>query len=135
MICLFFSNFGYMHPWRGPPRAGPSRTSPPPPLSRLQPPCPLFDPIFFGKEVANSNLIHLSKTRTLNLNSRLCAPVIGGRTILPMPLHQYGCGQDIATNVFPPNEGPPVSLDYQIKVNKSLIRRNFFSKQIKRIAS
>jgi hypothetical protein len=126
MICLFFSNFGYMHPWRGPPRAGPSRTSPPPPLSRLQPPCPLFDPIFFGKEVANSNLNHLSKTSILPLNSKFRTPVIGGRTILPMPLHQYGCGRGIATNSSPPNEGPPVSSDYQRKVNRVLTRQKFF---------
>jgi hypothetical protein len=124
------SDFGHTHPWWGPPRQAPAAVSPPPPLTRLQPPCPLFDPIFFGKEVANSNLIHLSKTRTLHLLTRLHAPVIGGRTILPMPLHQYGCGRGIATNSSPPNEGPPVSLDYQTKVNRVLIRRNFFKSRI-----
>jgi hypothetical protein len=37
----------------------------------------------------------------------------------------YGCGQGIATNAFPPNEGPPVSLDYQTKVNRVLIGGEF----------
>jgi hypothetical protein len=120
------SDFGHTHPWWGPPRQAPAAVSPPPPLSRLQPPCPLFDPIFFGKEVANSNLNHLSKTDTLPLNSKFRTPVIGGRTILPMPLHQYGCGRGIATNSSPPNEGPPVSLDYQTKVNRVLTGISFF---------
>ena len=42
----------------------------------------------------------------------------------------YGCGRGIATNSSPPNEGPPVSLDYQTKVNKSLMRKKNLKKQI-----
>ena len=121
MLCE--PSFGHMPPWWGPPsRPRPQR--PPLHLSRdRQPPCPLVDPIFLGKEVESSNLICLSKTDTLPLNSKFCEPVVGGRTILPMPLHQYGCGQGIATNAFPPNEGPPLSLLYQTKVNKGLKRK------------
>ena len=75
-----------------------------------QPPCPLFEPHFWGKEVANPKLISLDKTSTLYLNSKHCIPVVGEGTILPMTLHWYGCGQEIATNLFPPNEDPQLSL-------------------------
>jgi hypothetical protein len=81
--------------------------SSPPPHTKHTAPLFSIQPNFFGQRRDNLNLNVLDKTDTLNPNSKFNVPIMGGRTILPMLLHQYGCGQDIATNIFPPIEDSP----------------------------
>lgn len=90
-----------------PSRARP-QWSPPPPHTRQTAPLSSIQPFFKNdKEEASLKLRSIGKTDTRHANSTSCAPVVGGRTFLPTTLRGYGCGQDIATNVFPPNEDPP----------------------------
>jgi hypothetical protein len=112
-MSFLFSNFFCESFWiefslAGSPKTPQPQWSPPPPHTRHTAPLASIQPNFFGQRRGSPKLNSLDNIGTLNLNSKLCAPIMGGRTFLTSQLFaRYGCRQDIATNIFPPNEDSP----------------------------
>ena len=129
-ICWNFFWFWTYAPLAGSPSVAPAAVSPPPPHTRQTAPLSTVWPNFFWEgrgqlkvEIFEQNTYTQPEFEALYTCSRW-----EDHSYLMTHLMGYGCGRGIATNSSPPNEGPPVSLEYQTKVNRILTKLRFFKK-------